>query len=357
MIRYSRQLAFHIAGAATLVASACWFATDSGWEQALALLGGIVAWAASLGRVLTHHFVSGEASQIAKLPSDKSLAKLVGPSLRALAENEPKDTNDMERFLAGAYGLLFRRLRLLEVDERGQLCPVSQRARLFLHALAHTATGNVGFAGDWKAEGTQNESARNLGEILTRTEEFRIKAFGGIAKTPAAREVSSSLVLVKAMWATAPVFLLRWSDAWGGYFWFVGGIQEAADGSPEVCARRELKQELGLAESAVQLLVPVASVKDKRVSARLGVLTDYTYHLFSVAIDDDDTSAANLLTKEFAIEKTVGGGYQVCQKCEWLTWDEIKASPNLIQDAGEILRAIEAFGPDRVPLSLRKPVV
>jgi 8-oxo-dGTP pyrophosphatase MutT (NUDIX family) len=356
MIRYSNRLVLHIAAAVALLGSASWLASTLSWEPALALLAALGAYSGTLAAVLRDQFRYGQSRQTAKMAlSDHYDANcdFVQPSILSLVEKGSGHSDDTERFLAGAYGVLFRRLKIVDIDERGELRPVSERAGLFLRTLAYTAGASVPFCGDWRAEGAQNDEARRLGDILSRIEEYRISASGGISTTAPARDVSSSLVLVKAMKGSEPVFLLRWSGAWGGYFWFVGGIQSPSDTTAAACARRELKEELGLGESVIQNLTQFASVKDRRISGRQHYLTDYTYSLFSVAIDDQSPSGAVLLATDFSVHKTVPGGYQVSQRCKWHTWNEITASVELNRDAAQIIGAIKAFGINRIPLSLR----
>jgi 8-oxo-dGTP pyrophosphatase MutT (NUDIX family) len=359
MIRYSTKLIIHIAALAALVGAACWLAKDKSWEPALALLAALSGYSGSLAMVLRDHFEFGTCHQISLIAADTGFdanASFVSSSLRSLT-GEPMLSTDIERVLAGSFGLLFRRLKIIDINENGQLRPVSERAGLFLRILSDSASKNIPLCGDWKAEGTQNDSARHLGEIIEKMEEFRISASGGVLSTSTLREVSSSLVMLKAMKASEPVFLMRWSDAWGGYFWFIGGVQESSDSTAEACAQRELNEELGLVAPAIQHLAKIISVTDRRISVRQHVLSDYEYNLFSVAIDEASPSGAALLRSEFSFPITVKGGYQVSQKCKWFTWDEIRKSPNLLKDAGEIVRAIDGFGIARIPLSLRSPII
>lgn len=353
-IEISKSQYYHLFSLLALVGSGCWFGNDMSWEPGLSFLATLGVYVVALKNVLETQFEFGRASGISKIAedncSDKALAS-VSSSLLSLIESEPKHTSNLELVLKGAYGLLFKKLRLLAM-QNGKLEPVSERAELFLKMLAMSANSNVTILGEWKAEGSQNTMAKDLGEILLKIENFRITECGGIRGTPAVRTVSSSLILLKAKGMNEPVFLMRWSDAWGGYYWFVGGIQEGSDGTPEKCAERELKEELGLLKIHIQHLTCLKTANDKRISSRLCILTEYSYNLFVIAVDESYQEVQALLQSEFDFP-TFKSGHRLSQRCKWLKWSEIKSSPELNRDAGEIIRTLDDYGVDRIPLSVQ----
>ncbi|WP_265947198.1 NUDIX hydrolase [Dechloromonas sp. A34] len=184
---------------------------------------------------------------------------------------------------------------------------------------------------------------------------FRVEESGGTAKAEPVRKATSSLILIKARRGGEPVFLLRWSDAWGGYYWFVGGIQELNESADE-CAVRELNEELSVSTKCIRSMTKLLSVPDRRISSRMRVFTEYFYNVYSVALDDDGTCSA-LLIAEPVIQKTIKGGHPYNQRCKWHTWAEIKSSVSLMKDAGAVVQAIEAYGVDRIPLSITDDVI
>ncbi len=344
----------------SVIGSVCWVMSDpKSWEAYIFFFTTLTGQVAAQATVLRDHFVYGASHGVARTltASDiKGNEECVARALVALVEKSPTLENDAERFLYGAYGILLRRLKIVEMKDDGRIRPVSERAELFIRMLVASAKANIGFAGEWKAKGTQNPPAEKLGNIIRSIEEFRILASGGFEKAAAIRNASSSLILIKAKRSSAPVFLMRWSDAWGGYFWFVGGIQDSNDSTAEICALRELREEIGLRDTAIQNLTRLTTVRDRRISSRQNVLTDYQYNLFSVAVDESCQSVGPITRAEFVVDKIVGGGHRVGQRCKWMTWQEIRSSQELVRDASEIILKLESYGVDRIPLSLRTEI-
>jgi ADP-ribose pyrophosphatase YjhB (NUDIX family) len=164
-------------------------------------------------------------------------------------------------------------------------------------------------------------------------------------------------VLLKALKNNEEVFLLRWSEAWdsNGFFWFTGGIQDSLESSTD-CAKRELKEEINLDPFAIKTLTKFACAYDKRISERLHVVTSYTYSIFCVSIDEQNTSISPILHSEFSVPK-FRGGHQLNQKCKWFTWDEIKQSQELNRHAAGIIEVIDTYGIAKIGLSVQNPIV
>lgn len=348
------KLLLHAASAITLVMSACWLASDHSWEPALALFTALCTYVVAMHNLLKSEFERGAAGQMSRLAlsgNDSDLNQAIPTALLSLADSTASPGTGPQHIAAGVLAILFKRLGVLAENGGDIAQPTSERAAAFLRSMADSAENSFSFAGNWTAKGKQNSEAIHLGEILEKIEQHRISQSGGLAKAKPMRSIASSLVLVKSTCAGIPVFLLRWSDAWGGYYWFVGGIQEPGE-SAEDCAARELREEIGIDTFAIQSLPQVATAKDRRISGRQQVLTEYTYNLFSVGLDEHHDSCKKLICTQPSIPKTVGGGYSITQKCKWHTWDEIKASPELARDAQEIIKAIEHLGIKKIPMSV-----
>lgn len=350
----SRVFWTHIGFLFALVGSACWFATDFSWEPGLALGAAVVSFCLASSALLRHQFKRGEQSCLARL-DPKISAEIVASALDSLVAARSAKS-DIERSMSSAYGLLFYRLKILDKTAKAEFEPLSERAALFIRSLARTVRDGVSFCGDWRALGTGNESADKLGYILRLLEEHRIAASGGLSVVAPLRKVQSSLVLIKAKSENGDLYLLRWSESWGGYYWFVGGLQSGSDANPDECARRELKEKLGLGRAAIQALTRLTSVDARRVSERLHFLTDYHHTLYCVALNDDSPEAKRMLKKAFTVNQSVGSGHQVQIKCKWSSWEAITAMEDLRKNAGEVLRAIEAFGLEKIQFSYRDGV-
>lgn len=348
------NLLLHVASVVTLVISACWLASDHSWEPALAVFTAVCAYVGATHKLLQSELDRGAMRQMSTLAlsgTDPDLDRAIPAALLALADSNAAPGTDSQHIVEGVLALLFRRIGLLSATGGTLPRPTSERASSFLRSMADSADRGFSFAGNWAATGKQNVEASRLGEILERIEQHRIDESGGVSKAKAMRTTASSLILVKSSCGGVPVFLMRWSGAWGGYYWFVGGIQESGE-SAEACGKREMREEIGIDAHAIQSLTQIATAKDRRISGRQHALTDYTYNLFSVCLDEGHESCKKLACKQPSITKTVGGGYPINQQCKWFTWDEIKASPELTRDANEIIMAIEKFGIPKIPMSL-----
>ncbi len=353
MIR-TDKLWLHLASTVALIGAACWWTSDRAWEPGMTVLAALVTYISTLTILLKDQFKYGESKSLSSLTSmemGSSLEQRIPKVILDLAESRKADSDDTERVLFGFLGLLFKKLKILAVDKHGRLQPASDRAKYFLRIMAYVSERDLEFGGNWRAEGSQHAEAVQLGDVLEKIDNHRVQRSGGVNVAKPIRSISSSLVLIKALKDGEAVFLLRWSDAWGGYYWFVGGIQED-DESPEDCAKREMREEICIADSSVQSIAPFATVKDRRTSSRQRVLTEYSYTLYSASLDESDPSCASILKSEPVVSKIVGGGHCISQQCRWHTWAEIQACPRLSADAGAILNAISKFGVSKIPLSI-----
>ncbi|WP_265947197.1 hypothetical protein [Dechloromonas sp. A34] len=158
MIRYSYKLYLYAVSTITLIGSTCWFVSDPSWEPGLASFTALCACIASFVGILNDQFNFGESQRISKISSGKDFELIsteVQSALFSFTDLKSNPKNDVERILIGAYGVLFRRLKLLSITSNGDLKAVSDRAEAFLKSIAFTAKADVQFCGDWKAEGAR----------------------------------------------------------------------------------------------------------------------------------------------------------------------------------------------------------
>lgn len=318
MIRYSSTLTVLILAIVSLLCACCWLLSEKSWEAALTFIGAITAYVLAQRNILIEHFKFGSSHHLARIAEGNDYDASVPSSLLLLTAEKPLPNSDIERVLYGAYSLLFRRLKILAPDRNGGLKPVSERAGNFLKILALSADKDIEFAGEWRAQGTQNPAAASLARILFEIEDFRVKSSGGASHAIPIRTILSSLVLIKGSLNDTPVFLMRWSDAWGGYYWFIGGIQDISDTTAEICALREIREELGLLPTSIQQLSRLTTALDKRISSRQAVLTEYRYSIYGVALEDECKKVSSIIDNEFFVGKSVGGGYPIQQRCRWM---------------------------------------
>lgn len=357
-MRITPRLWIHAAATLALVGAVSWLVSDGGWEPALAVLAAIGGYIKTLADLIKGEQQHGAAEKLSAIVAETGrsrLEDLVPEALTCLAESRTPPKGDERRILLGVLGILFKKLQILGLNKAGQLQPVSERAASFLRIMADSAEKDIAFGGNWRAEGTQNSVAVRAGDVLERLDLHRIEHTGGMNAAKPIRRIACALALLKASVNDEPALLLRWSDSWGGYYWFVGGIQEDGE-TPEACVRRELQEEVGITRDCIQSVTPLVQVHDRRLSARQRVLTEYTYHLFAVSLDEHHLSCAQLLQHEAKFNKIVPGGHRVTQMCRWHTWDEVKASPALLRDAGAVIAAIERYGFRKVPLSISSDI-
>lgn len=357
MNNLSKVLITHIASVSILVITACWYATSKDWEPAAGLIGSVVACIGSfafLAQKLLQRESRKQIDDLGATGSARDCANSLHPLLASIASGQKVQGPDEARLKASALWCFLRGFGLAQIDKKGDLAPISERAQLFIKSLSLTAKHGFSFAGDWRAEGSQNAAAIQLGEILGRIENYRIQSSGGIQQAESVRTIASSLVIIKAVKGGEAAFLMRWSDAWGGYYWFLGGIQDESDVTPDVCAKREICEELGVPASIIQHLTLMLCVNDKRVSSRLHFLTTYQYNIFAAGIDESNAASSRIMHEEFEVTKAAPGGHTIRQKCKWMTWREISSSPELLRDASVILAGLERFGVQKVPLSVQQ---
>src|SRR5262249_36934460 len=136
-----------------------------------------------------------------------------------------------------------------------------------------------------------------------------------------------------------PHFLMLKSDRWNsaGAWWFVGGTEEEQDnGSLEKTVRREMREEMCLVDEDILEIKSLKSVKDLRISKRLGVYTDFEYQIFSVQL----SQTSDRVRQFFSPAPKVTVYYAKATREHefgWLKWDELLQNADLIQDAQPII--------------------
>ncbi|MGJ8694185.1 MAG: NUDIX domain-containing protein [Thalassotalea sp.] len=249
----------------------------------------------------------------------------------------------------------YERLGLLTVDEDRNLCFKSERSKAFLSSMCLSFSDSSEFIGNWKAEGYTNDEAQSMCNILTKAEQYRISKQGNDAT--ASRVIRSSLIVIKGRHENEDRYLLQHSNAWGeGYYWFVGGIQEETDQSAEHCAIRELEEELHIPKSAITSLSYLKTVKDKRISSRLGALTEYEYSIYSIVLDCRHESVVAISKDNFAIDSHVAW-QKHHRKNRWYSENELLTDPNLLKDAGNIIETLKNYPLNNIPLSLINEII
>jgi len=245
---------------------------------------------------------------------------------------------------------LFRGLGLLQITPTGQVEAVSEKAYALIKSIGLSLEQTTPILGDWRAEGQKNPESQKLLTTLSSLEEYRFAKQGATAK--ASREIEAAIVLIKSKYRGSDRYLMQHSSAWdeNDYLWFLGGIKETSDNSMLDCAYRELSEELGLERSMITSLSILTEVSDRRISRRVGCLTDYKYSIFSVGLNPHEALIKDIHKKEFSHNRSVSWASHN-QENKWVTSSELLNSEELQRDAAGILDGLKSFGLDAVPYS------
>jgi hypothetical protein len=84
----------------------------------------------------------------------------------------------------------------------------------------------------------------------------------------------------------------------------------------------------------------ISQVSDRRISERLGVLTDYDYQLFYAQLVSDLTTVKALRPSTHKI-KTYHGMAEFIRHNKWQTWRDISIDPQMQGHAAPILTALK----------------
>lgn len=229
---------------------------------------------------------------------------------------------------------LLRDLQLVEVSNDGIVSARADLATYFVRSLGLHLQQQVDLIGGWDEQGHDDVQAQRARSFVRLVEEHR----SATQPNPLpVRQATVAIVLIKSITAGEHLYLMQFSRSWGEYFWFVGGYLEPnKDSTPVDCAYRELREELAVELPAVISLQPVAEVSDVRISKRLGLLTDYRYHVFHAVLRSDDARVQQLWQREFTLRSS---GHQDRQN-RWMTWDQIEAQPELQANVSPLLNAL-----------------
>jgi 8-oxo-dGTP pyrophosphatase MutT (NUDIX family) len=257
---------------------------------------------------------------------------------------------------------MLRGLGLISVTQIGvtlAVRAVSDVAADFLLSMALHLEERAPFVGIFgEAERNMNERFR-VREIIRKTEQNRValaKVSGRVAR--AARRAESALVVIKANFDGEDCVLMQWSESWGrrdgdgrasgdpGYYWFIGGVMESQDeGSFARCATREICEELGVGVGDVQLFAQVLFQRsDVRVSRRVGLYTEYVYHVFAATLRPSPETAKVVQlewVREMSVHTRGHGPGMIPRQMRWRKWSEIRQDMLLREDAGVIVDELE----------------
>jgi 8-oxo-dGTP pyrophosphatase MutT (NUDIX family) len=223
---------------------------------------------------------------------------------------------------------------------------VSQSADSFLTSLCtHLRGHNTTFMGDWRATTISSES-RDLVRMVEGFEAYRIKTDANPARAQRA-----AIALIRVDFAGIPRFLVIKSPMWNhaGAFTLVMGAEKKTDdgGKLQNTVKREVQEEMNLAPQDILYAEELNTVNDKRVSKRLGLYTDYTYAIFSVQLLMASEAVKSFLAAEPKINIPLQKAIRT-HEFDWLTWDELLASPHLIENMPPVVNALRSLDLERL---------
>jgi len=202
----------------------------------------------------------------------------------------------------------------------------NEESSILLRQLADLVRHGASFQSAWAGDGAAAKAWRRA--VISSIEDQRENV---VPSPEPIRSVESVFVLLFAKIDGEVRVLTTRSDAWkDSYYWFIGGIREPIDTSLEATAYRELHEETGIDRQSVYALQSVGQMRDLRRSGRLGVLSDYHYHLFHCVLKPDASVSlpypAGLVDYRLA-------GRQVRADLAWRTAAELTGSEPLMRDA------------------------
>lgn len=255
---------------------------------------------------------------------------------------------------ASMLGLL-RHLGLVSVTSGGLAQPVSESAACFVRSLGESMSEGVTFLGGWDKAGTENPAAQGPRHLIRQQEERRLK-YVHRSHLRAIRSAKACLAIIKGRRNGEDVYLMQQSNAWGElYYWFIGGVMEDRDGSePEACLYREIEEELLLARKDILSVSAFCEARDLRISARIGALTEYHYHVFFVQLNAGSPDVQKMAQSEFT-NVTFEGVARFERKNRWLTWSELE-TPSIKRDAPSLIEEIVRHDPSTLPPSIGREI-
>jgi 8-oxo-dGTP pyrophosphatase MutT (NUDIX family) len=291
------------------------------------------------------------------------------PATVSMLENIAKHSDDSivaEQVLAGwddgaAILVMLRNLGLISITPiAGTVAvrAVSSVAADFLLSMGLHLEERAPFVGAFGDVERNVEERRRLRELIRHMEQNRVDLAKSKGRSPrVGRDVESALIIIKAEFSGEECILMQWSESWGrrtgdgratadsGYYWFIGGMMEPADGGSLLrCAAREVGEEVGIDPADVQLFAQALFTHtDVRVSRRVGLYSKLVYHIFGATLRLSPAVSQIIQlkwTRELSVHTPHGVG-TIPRQMRWRTWQEIKADPLLRKDAGGIVDELE----------------
>lgn len=126
--------------------------------------------------------------------------------------------------------------------------------------------------------------------------------------------------VIKGQHAGDHYYLLQHNPSWN-LDWWIGGIVEKSDVSPEHALYREIEEELGLSPSAIKSVLPFTEITYNRVSSRIHAKTEYRTRFFEVTLNESYTPKE--LFKESSQFTTMDlTGREFVRSNTWQRWDQ-----------------------------------
>jgi hypothetical protein len=216
---------------------------------------------------------------------------------------------------------------------------VSDNASTFLHSLGEYLKAGLPLLGDWRSSGATLDGRRHR-NLIGLLEEHRIERQGESA--PASRRIEAVAAIIKGQIAGRHVYLVQENPVWE-LKWWVGGILEKADPTPEKALCREIEEELGVSPSAVKTIQQFTELRYFRMSARLHAKTEYHTHFYEVTFNEQAVPAKRFdETNELTtIDRT---GREFRRRNSWLTWERFCSQPEFDFKAGDIAASLAQRG-------------
>ena len=245
--------------------------------------------------------------------------------------------------------IFLQALGLVGISAKG-VRPVSPAADSFLMSLAaHLRDGNESFMADWRS-GTNEPAGQHLIELVQSIEEHRIASAPGGNPRPA-RQVRAAIALIRADFGGAPHFLVIKSHTWrreGAWTPVMGG-EEYEDGRDLVSTvRREVQEEMKLHRDDIVDVRELIAAKDKRVSKRLGLLTEYEYVIFAVQLRQSSPHVREFFVSNPQVLIDYDKAYRI-HEFAWLTWSDLLKESHLRIEMPTVMEAMEKLHVNMVP--------
>lgn len=212
---------------------------------------------------------------------------------------------------------LLRSFGLAVNTDDNSISAVSDDACTFLRSIGELLKGGLPLLGDWRARGA-TQPAQQHRQLIALLEKYRIERQGDHA--PATRRVNAVAAVIKGQLEGDHYYLLQHNPNWN-LDWWIGGIVEKSDVSPEHALYREIEEELGLSPSAIKSVLPFTEIIYTRVSSRIHAKTEYRTRFFEVTLNESNTPME--LFRESSQFTTMDlTGREFIRLNTWQRWDQ-----------------------------------